>query len=566
MGSRVTCCCTARRISVIDFCAAMPSTCDRAKPVAACTRVAAPAASASGHSRSPRDLPTTSSISTLEVAGRTSPARRLTAIKAMPTPRRARRAQMRSRASRQTTLKVGFFLCGCVWHVVSCRAGALRLLHSHANQFDALDRLLAVHALGFNRLDNPHPADDPAENRVGVVERGRRRRADEKRGRRARRIGRARHGDDACHVQGVVELGLQRGHVAELLLRQRLLARGHHARLDDEAFDDPVDAGAVVDPRRGQPQEVAHVLRGLHGVKRDRDGPFRRLDHRAVLGQLLHGLRRKRHGFRWRRVADGDREHLDPIGHPPLLVHRRFGDRLHHFEALDDTPKHRDGPVEGDLVGDGDEELAAGAIGLARLQHGRDRATRHRLAVELLRQHTEAAGAIHRPFGRVLGQRVAALDEPHPQGAVKRRLVERALASLCDEVADVIGRDLGQQLDDERAARGLDDGLLALHVGRRQGRGEQGCRLCGSRGTARTGLRVCKGRGQTRHEEERNRSHRSMVTRLRPAGFGAAGPSALRASARQAQPASLTGYGCRDRRPVGARRLRGAVSSRRAAT
>jgi hypothetical protein len=45
---------TSRRMSVMDRCAARPSTCDRAKPVAAWTRVAAAAAAASGQRRSPR--------------------------------------------------------------------------------------------------------------------------------------------------------------------------------------------------------------------------------------------------------------------------------------------------------------------------------------------------------------------------------------------------------------------------------------------------------------------------------------------------------------------------------
>ena len=62
---------------------------------------------------------------------------------------------------------------------------------------------------------------------------------------------------------------------------------------------------------------------------------------------------------------------LDPLGHLSLRVHRRLGDLLHDLDALDDTAKHRDRPVERNLVGDGDEELTAGAVGLARLQHGR---------------------------------------------------------------------------------------------------------------------------------------------------------------------------------------------------
>ena len=117
-GRRSTCSCTSRRISVIARCAAMPRTCESAKPVTACTSVAAPAASASGHSRSPRDLPITSSMRTLEVAGSTSPASRLIGIRDKPTARRPLRAQIRSRASRQTTVHDGFFFAGASLSVV----------------------------------------------------------------------------------------------------------------------------------------------------------------------------------------------------------------------------------------------------------------------------------------------------------------------------------------------------------------------------------------------------------------------------------------------------------------
>ena len=68
-----TCACTRLRMSVIARCAATPSTCESAKPVAACTSVAAPAASASGQQQIAARLPITSSIRTFEVAGRTRP-------------------------------------------------------------------------------------------------------------------------------------------------------------------------------------------------------------------------------------------------------------------------------------------------------------------------------------------------------------------------------------------------------------------------------------------------------------------------------------------------------------
>ena len=74
------------------------------------TRVAAPAAQASGHSRSARWRPMTSSISSFDVAGRTRPASRFTTISDRPSARRARRAQIRSRASRHAVDQCTFFL------------------------------------------------------------------------------------------------------------------------------------------------------------------------------------------------------------------------------------------------------------------------------------------------------------------------------------------------------------------------------------------------------------------------------------------------------------------------
>ena len=109
IGSRATCASTRRRISVIARCAATPRTCDSANDVTAWMKVAAPAASARGISRSARCLPITSSIRYLDVAGRTSPETRLTSINAMPRPSRPRRAQMSALASCQAADVIVFF-------------------------------------------------------------------------------------------------------------------------------------------------------------------------------------------------------------------------------------------------------------------------------------------------------------------------------------------------------------------------------------------------------------------------------------------------------------------------
>ena len=96
-------------MSVMARCAATPRICESAKEVTACTIVAAPAASAIGSSSSVRCLPTTSSISHLELAGRTSPARRLISIKHRPSVSRFLCTHSSSRASRHASDAVIFF-------------------------------------------------------------------------------------------------------------------------------------------------------------------------------------------------------------------------------------------------------------------------------------------------------------------------------------------------------------------------------------------------------------------------------------------------------------------------
>ncbi len=64
---------------------------------------------ASGVSKSARPFPITSSIRYFDVAGRMRPETRLTSIRAMPTPRRPRRAQMRALASCHAADVIFFF-------------------------------------------------------------------------------------------------------------------------------------------------------------------------------------------------------------------------------------------------------------------------------------------------------------------------------------------------------------------------------------------------------------------------------------------------------------------------
>src|SRR5687768_8997566 len=122
-------------------CAATPKTCESVNDVTACTTVAAPATSASVISSSPRCLTMTSSIKYFELAGRTSPTRRLTSISAIPSASRERCAQMSSLASRQACeSEIFFFFSSAI--KVSARPSGLRDEPSYLAPRDELDVVL----------------------------------------------------------------------------------------------------------------------------------------------------------------------------------------------------------------------------------------------------------------------------------------------------------------------------------------------------------------------------------------------------------------------------------------
>ena len=61
-------------------------------------------------------------------------------------------------------------------------------------------------------------------------------------------------------------------------------------------------------------------------------------------------------------------------------------------------------------------------------------------------------------------QRIAALNDAVPNHAMKRRPGVAAVARKLDEMTDMIGRGFGQQLNDDRPHRRLDDRLLPFHL------------------------------------------------------------------------------------------------------
>ena len=115
----------------------------------------------------------------------------------------------------------------------------------------------------------------------------------------------------------------------------------------------------------------------------------------------------------------------------------------------------------------------------------------------------EPAGAVPGGLGRILRQRVAALDDAHRDDAVERRAVVGTFARPHDEVRHVVGRGVGQQVEHHRAEARLDHGLLALQVGGGNRRDEE-------RVGRRTGTRAGPARPAAR----------TAASRLRPDGGG----------------------------------------------
>ena len=98
----------------------------------------------------------------------------------------------------------------------------------------------------------------------------------------------------------------------------------------------------------------------------------------------------------------------------------------------------------------------------------------------------QAAGAVLRGLGRILRERVAALDDSHRHRTVEHGAVVGTCFGLVEHVADVVGGRRGVQLDDDGAERGLEDDLLVLERPGRPGRGVELRR--GHRGRTPPGL------------------------------------------------------------------------------
>ena len=310
----------------------------------------------------------------------------------------------------------------------------------------------------------------------------------------------ARHRHDAADVPRVVELRLHVLHETLLAVGQRLAAGRQVAALDDEPGHDPVEGDAVVDAGVDQPQEVADVVRRAVRVHVDGDAAVGRVQDGPEGGELGVRLRGEGRNLRRRLVADRHPPHHYPLGGASPGVYRGLRDPGDDVHAVGHLAPDGVQAVEPRLIDDADEELRAAAVRLSGHEHRRDRAPQVPGVAELGADQTEAALVV---LGGALGirrQRVAALHDAVGHHAVERRPVEVALPGELHDQADVIGGEIGPQIDGDRAEIGLEDRLLAAHLLERE-RGDE--RLGGLLGE-------CRSRGQRRQHGDRRQPGESV--------------------------------------------------------
>ena len=128
--------------------------------------------------------------------------------------------------------------------------------------------------------------------------------------------------------------------------------------------------------------------------------------------------------------------------------------------------------VEAGLVDDADEELRAAAVGLPGDDDGGDRAPDVARVAELGRHEAEPAAPVVGGPVRIGGDGVAALHDAVAHHPVEGGAVERSVRRELHHEADVVGREVGPQIDRDRAEVGSEHGLLAGHLLDRQ-RGDE---------------------------------------------------------------------------------------------
>jgi len=169
--------------------------------------------------------------------------------------------------------------------------------------------------------------------------------------------------------------------------------------------------------------------------------------------------------------ADGDplRGQLPGIG-------RKRGNFFHNRHAAGDLSEDRVLAVELQLVGDADEELAAGAVGVAGDQDGSQCAPLAGAVVELGLELAQAPCSVAIPGGWIAGQRIAGLDDAVRDDPEERQSVKKTLVGQFQKMGHVLGRVIREEADDNgteiRLQHGFDPGRVRRH--RRSGGGLRG--------------------------------------------------------------------------------------------
>ncbi len=231
-----------------------------------------------------------------------------------------------------------------------------------------------------------------------------------------------------------------------------------------------MDEGVVVDAGVRDAKKLTNSLGRLVGQHLELERPQVCLDNRAIATELRRTVL---HEWLGRRIANRDRLDVDARARPAVGARLDRRDLLDDLEAIHDASEHRVLAVERWLVGHRHKELRAGAVGSRRIGHGGDGTRGVFLGVRLPAHLIQPALSPIRHSSRIARERIAPLNHGVLDDAVKRGAGKPAVTRDLHEQPDVIRRRVREQLEDERAERGLDDRLFAPHVLERIGRLER---------------------------------------------------------------------------------------------
>src|SRR5262249_11495277 len=145
--------------------------------------------------------------------------------------------------------------------------------------------------------------------------------------------------------------------------------------------------------------------------------------------------------------------------------------------SFDDVTEGCELPVELKLIGNTNEELRTGAVGLTRQDRRDDGAlSKWDLADLRLESQVEAAGTILRPRGWILGFRVSRLNNPVRHGDVEYVPVVKTLAGQLDELPHMVWSFRRIELHDELSGGRVENGLQGFGIFLRGKHEQQKCK------------------------------------------------------------------------------------------